>query len=1089
MKKGMSIKKSIAIFTPCITAVVAIMIVIAIMVSMFVEDISLWLYGRAQNTDAAVLADGRALCEDIVEEGIVLLKNEEDKDGTPALPLSKSELEKGVNVFGWAGYDWMTMAFGSGYSNTDQPREKLFPALEKAGIAYNEDLYNLYKDYYTAHNKTYGDGDYLEYRGGVAFGSEEIFVLREPSYNDYINTAVKSPVIDSGVGLVVIGRTGSESKDLSATQQVRQTKSGSNTTQTFGDKHYLQLSPDEENMIKAATELCDKVIVVLNTANTMETGFIENEDIQGALLVGITGLSGVNGLINVLKGEKDAPVVVTDGEGNPVYYTEADVEALVGTPTGEKTESGEDILYTAEEAQKLLGTPKYEKNADGTIKTEPKKVSPSGRTADTFAYDILGTTPATVNLSATKYSSGAGNNAFDHYVDYSEGIYVGYKWFETADAEHYWDEVDNEYGKGYEGVVQYPFGYGLSYASFVWEVEKVSIPSDSELKKNSKIEITVKVTNTSTEYPGADVVELYYNPPYIKGGIEKASRNLADFAKTNVIQPGGYDIVTLTVTAQGMASYDCYDKNGNGHTGYELDGGTYEVLLMKNSHEQGDMATGSSAVLTYTVPEGGYNFDTDEANPDATVENRFTNKDGKGNDQTIDEADLDGSHENGGGVKYMSRDNFKETYPKAASARAMNATALSVAQTERPSEAQLAYAGYTDDDLGTKRDRTGSGNGLTLADALGTEDYDDGIWSDLIVNITDDELRTLVKDGYFKTAKIDSIGKGAYIDLDGPLGFNTRVTGGNGTTCEFMAYPSGTMLAQTWNTDLATAMGRSVGRERNSMEALRGWYAPGANTHRHPFGGRNGEYYSEDGVLAGKICAGTVSGAKDMGVYSYVKHFAVNDTELEREGLFTFLTEQTLREIYLKPFEIMIKEGGGNALMTSMNRLGRVWSGANYGLMTEIVRDEWGFRGTAVTDWINSDSDRYAPTYRGIWAGNDIWLSNGLNYNSSLTSFHNDTGLKIAEKVAHNVLWTYVDTVNAETAYDPSVVTDTGETAQYNLVWIAGVVVLEVVMLAGVGVMAFFLVRNILKGRKAGAAEETAESSEAESNDTAENES
>lgn len=1046
MKKRMSIKKSVAIFAPCMTFVVALMIVIAIAVSMFWQDISLWLYGRAQNTDAAVLSNGFELCEDIVEEGVVLLKNEEDKNGNPALPLSKEEIDKGINVFGWAGYDWMTMAFGSGYANTDLKKTKLFPALEEAGIKYNVDLYNLYKDYYTAHSKTYGDQDYLEYRGGVAFGSEEIFVLREPSYNAYITAATKSDAIESGVGLVVIGRTGSESKDLSATQQVRQTEAGKNNKKTYTDRHYLQLSPDEEEMIRAATELCDKVIVVLNTANTMETGFIDNENIDGALLVGITGLSGVNGLVNVLRGEKEEPILDLDGDGNVKYDED--------------------------------GAPIYKKDAEGNVLTETKKVSPSGRTADTYAYDIIGTTPSAVNQgdkgsgevgAATVYNNRKSDDSrYKCYVDYSEGIYVGYKWFETANAEHFWDEVDNEYGKGYEGVVQYPFGYGLSYAEFEWEIKSVNIKSGSELKKDDKIEITVRVHNKSKTYPGADVVELYYTPQYIPGGIEKAYINLTDFAKTGVIQPGGYDEVTLTVSAQGMASYDCYDANKNGHTGYELDAGDYQVRLMKNSHEEADMKSGS-AVLEYKVPAGGYNYDTDE-DTGLAVENRLTNKDGKDNDQTIDEADLDGSHENGGGVKYMSRADFKGTYPaKITTPRNMTDEALRVAKIASPSKEQLEYAGYAQ---GAKRDTSAGGNGLKLEDVMSTTDYDDDIWGLLIANMSNSELSGLVSDGYFKTKAIPSIGKKEFVDLDGPLGFNTRVTGGNGTSCEFMAYPSGTMLAQTWNVNMAVAMGRSVGGEKDSVDGLYGWYAPGANTHRNPFGGRNGEYYSEDGVLAGKICAGTVSGAKDKGVYSYVKHFVVNDTEYNREGLFTFLTEQTLREIYLKPFEIMIKEGGGNALMTSMNRLGRVWSGGTYGVMTEIVRDEWGFRGSAVTDWMNS-GESYMPPYRGIWAGNSIWLTNGLG-DSVFNTIKNETGYLVAEKVAHDVLWTFVDTQNAAKNFDPNAEVDLTKGAQYNLVWVAGVVVLEVVMLAGVGVMAFFLVRNILKNRKAGVTEETA---------------
>ncbi len=1036
-KKRMSTKKAVAIFSPCMTLVVAIMLVLVIAATMFYEDISLFLYGRSQNVDAAALADGEALCEDIVEEGVVLLKNNEDENGAPALPLSEAELQK-VNVFGWAAYDWMTMAFGSGYANTDLPKIKLFPALEEAGIGYNQDLYNLYKDYYTAHSKTYGDQDYLEYRGGVSFGSEEIFVLREPSKDQYLS--LKDSIQSySKVGLVVIGRTGSESKDLEL-RQVKQKTSGSNDKITDNSRHYLELSTEEEAMIEVATELCEKVIVILNTANTMETGFLDNGKIDGALLVGITGLTGVRGLVNVLRGYKDAPVPVRDENGAPTYDAE--------------------------------GVAVYEKNEDGSVRTERVKVSPSGRTVDTYAYDILGTTPSAVN-QGDKGSNEAGagtiyanckneDSRYRAYVDYSEGIYVGYKWFETADAEGFWDDVQNEYGAGYNGVVQWPFGYGLSYTDFSWTVKDVKVGGtskrDGELQADDTIVFTVEVQNLAPEggFPGADVVELYYSAPYIDGGIEKSSVVLGAFQKTKVLQPQEKETVTLELCVQDMASYDCYDSNENGHTGYELDAGKYEIKLMQNAHE----IKSAETVFAYTMSETVcYENDADTGN---AVENRFTNPNGQGNDQTIDEADLDGSHEETP-VKYLSRRDFKGTYPlKISSPRNRTAEAESVAKQVAPTAEQLAYTSETD------AKRTRESNGLKFKDVLGTESYDDEIWEKLIANITDEELLNLVQDGYFKTAAIESIEKVQYVDLDGPLGFNTRVTGGNGTTCMFIAYPSATMLAQTWREDLALAFGRSVGRERKSMDGLRGWYAPGANLHRNPFGGRNGEYYSEDSLLSGLICAGTVQGAKDMGVYSYVKHFAVNDSEYNREGLFTFLTEQTLRETYLRPFEIMIKEGGGNALMTAMNRLGRVWTGANHALVTEIARGEWGFRGTVVTDWMNSE-ETYMPPYRGIWAGNDIWLTNGLTAPAFDPLKNNQIAAKMSEDAAHDVLWTLVDTFNAETAFDPNADIAFDRGAVYDLTWVWYIVLVEVVLAAGVAVMGYFLVRTIVRNKKAAA--------------------
>ena len=1039
MKKIASNKKLLATNIPIMSAMLAVMLAIVIAASMFWQDISMFMFGRAQTSDAKVLAGGTALCEDIVEEGVVLLKNEKDKKGNPALPLTEKEIEK-VNVFGWAAYDWMTMAFGSGYSNTSLPKLKLFPALKEAGIEYNETLYNMYKNFYSDVSHVYNTKeDEQEYRGGVSFGSEKIFTLHEPGSAYYTDDVLNEATDFSDVALVVLGRTGSESKDLRQYQVKQEQKNKSTKTVKDTDRHYLEISKEEEEMIEAAKTACSKVIVVLNVANTMETGFIDDEGIDGALLVGLTGLTGVNGLINVLRGEKEAKVAERDDEGNIKYDDEGNV-------IYKKDASGEDLLETV-------------------------KVSPSGKTVDTYAYDLF-TAPATANQGesgpAKTYSSyGGDGSAYRAYVDYSEGIYVGYKWYETADKEGYWADVDNEYGKGYEGVVQYPFGYGLSYTEFEWTVthiyvngEEQKYNSTTQLGKNDKLEIYVSVKNVG-DYPAMDVIQLYYTAPYISGGIEKSYVTLGAFTKTGVINPDESVIAKLDITVQSMASYDCYDSNANGHTGYELDGGVYYLRLMKNAHEEGNIAEGSktAASIAYSIPSSGYNYDEDEKTGE-TVENRFTNADGNGNDQVVDNNDLDGSRESVP-VKYLSRKDFKGTYPTNLPARARTSEAGSVAKAGDPTAAQLAATGYTDLETPSV-----IGSGLTFNDLLGTTDFDDLIWDEIIAQIPYSELHTLVSDGYFKTAKLPSIEKPEFIDLDGPLGFNTRVTGGT-NLCEFVAYPGATVLAQTWSVDLAYAMGLSVGQESASMEGLNGWYAPGANIHRNPFGGRNGEYYSEDALLSGLICAGTVKGAKDMGVHSYVKHFVANDSELNREGLFTFMTEQTLREIYLRPFELMIKEGGGNALMTAMNRLGRVWCGANYGLITEIVRGEWGFRGGIVTDWINA-SDTYMPAVKGLWAGNDIWLTNGIPTAFNDLKDYSATDVAFMRNAAHDVLYMLVDTDNARQAYSPGAEKiDYSKGAEYNLSWIWIVVAVEVAIAAGIALIAVSLVKKIKRNNAA----------------------
>lgn len=988
--KKLSTKKTIALFTPFMGLIAVLMAALIIASVIFADTISMFLYGIG----SATLAEGAELCEDVTEEGTVLLKNE---DG--ALPLTEDEAKK-VNVFGWAAYDWMTSTFGSGFSNTSLEKIKLFPALKNAGIEYNEKLYDMYRNFYSATSigsRDWGKSDWNEYRGDVDVGSTEKFILHEPDSTFYTDSVIQQAKEFSSVALVVIGRTGGEAADLRFEQVKQVQTNGSKSTVTDKTRSYLEISSEEEQVIAAAKSACDKVIVILNTSNTMELGFLEDEGIDAALLVGLTGLTGVNAVIDILRGE--------DKEGNPV--------------------------------------------------------TPSGRTADTYAYDIS-TAPSSVNSGyggAVKYTGLSTSNDYkkgyyDAYVDYYEGIYVGYRYYETAAVEQYID---------YDTTVQYPFGYGLSYTTFEWSIDEILVngadynkESKINLGKNDKIEITVNVTNTG-DVAGKEVVQLYYTAPYIAGEIEKSYVVLGDFAKTAVIQPKETKSVKLELTVQSMASYDCYDDNGNNHTGYELDGGDYYLRLMKNSHDAADMKDGENSVIECAVPADGYNYDTDEATGEP-VENRFT-----GND-TIDGYPIDGSKETVP-VKYMSRADFAGTFPKAKIIRARGAEAYAVASAQEPTAKQLAATGYEN----VSEPITANVKNFTVDDLADVKDYDDPMFEILVKQITKTELFELIRNGYFKTIALNSIDKPMFTDLDGPLGLNTRVT--SNTTNTFTSYPSETLVAQTWNTDLAYAIGLSVGKEaRQSDSGIRGWYGPAANIHRNPYAGRNAEYYSEDGLLSGRFTAETVRGAKNAGLYCYIKHFVANDSESLREGLYTFMTEQTFREIYLKPFEIAVKDGGANALMTSMNRVGAVWAGASRALCTDVLKGEWGFNGTLVTDWVDVGHSDYMPAYKGIWAGNSTWLNNvdaQKMFNDSQFN-GNAVFLTLAQQVAHDVLWTLVDTNNAYAAYDPDADTSlsSGGTA-YNRTWVAYVVIVEVALAAGLGVLTFFLVKNIIRNKKA----------------------
>ena len=997
MKGKWTSKKLIKLYVPIMSVIAAIMIALFIATLVFAADdgknsiISNFLFGiGGSELSQDTLTAGSELCEEIGRDGTVLLKNSGEK-GNKALPLSDSESAK-VNVFGWAAYDWMTSTFGSGFSNTELEKLKLFPALEKAGIEYNIELYNMYKDFYTGSIGTqWSKSDWNEYRGDVAVGSTKKFILHEPGASYYTDSVINAAKAFSSVALVVIGRTGGEAADLRLYQEKQIQSNGSSSTVRDDSRTYLQLSVEEEQMIDAAARACEKVIVVLNVSNTMELGFIDDERIDAALLSGLTGMNGVNGVIDILRG----------------------------------------------------------KDRDGNV------VSPSGRTADTYAYDI-NSAPSSVNSGyggALKYTGLATSGSYtkgyyDAYIDYHEGIYVGYRYYETAAEEEYIN---------YDETVQYPFGYGLSYTDFEYSIDKLVINGEQTeiadslaLGGNDKIELFVNVKNVG-DVAGREVVQLYYTAPYISGGIEKSHVVLGDFAKTEVIEPSETKQVKLEITAQSMASYDCYDRNTNSHTGYELDEGEYVLRLMKNSHVPAIMTDGGASTVKFKL-DAKVNYDTDEKTGNPVV-NRFT-----GND-TIDGYPIDGSLEIVP-VTYLSRANFAGTFPKAKIVRGINKDAETLAKAQTPSAAQLEKTGYADI---TEEPLTANDQGFTLEDMADADGYDDEFWATLIGQITKTELFENIRNGFFNTVKMESIGKDSFVDLDGPLGLNTRVM--SNTSCRFISYPGETLLAQTFDTTLAYRMGLSVGREaRDSDSGIRGWYGPAANIHRNPYCGRNGEYYSEDALLSGRFAAEAVRGAKNNGLYCYVKHFAANDSETLREGLFTFMSEQTFREIYLKPYEITVKDGGGNALMTSMNRIGAVWAGASRALCTDILRGEWEFNGTLVTDWVDTGKGGYMPVYKGIWAGNDIWLNNPISQSLFDNKEYNNHAvfITLAQKVAHDTLWTLVDTQQVSAAYDPSNdrALGGGGSSGGSRAWVWIVVAAEAAFAVPIGVFAWLIVKR-----------------------------
>ena len=971
----MSNKVYLALNVPFMVVLLGVMIAVIVAASAWSELISIVMHGYkfVENEKTQTIIDeGRALGEEIVGEGIVLLKNDviDEDTGKKSLPLSDFGANSKINVFGWASIDWVAGGYGSGFSNTSLQKMKLYEALEEAGIDWNEELEQMYTDFFSQSAYAYGK-TWDEKRGDIDIGNNKKFRLHEPGAEYYTDEVIANAREFSDTALVVLGRVGGEGNDLLA-QQTKQPQINGDDSEGIVDtsRHYLELSTEEEEMIKAASEACDNVIVVLNICNAMELNFLDDPayGVDSCILVGTTGLTGIRSVIDVLSGE----------------------------------------------------------------------VNPSGRTADIYARDFTSAPSyaTSTNEGVLSYSSEAGGNYNYHswYVDYTDSIYVGYRYYETAYAEQTANAEE-----WYNENVQFPFGYGLSYTDFEWNVKSVSA-EPGMLDTDGKITVTVEVRNTG-DVAGKDVVELYYSAPYSDdttngSTVEKSHVVLGDFAKTDVIQPGSSDEVTLELYVQDMASYDAYDDNGNGHTGYELDPGEYSVMLMKDSHYAGNIAADSKygSELVYTLDEV-HNYDTDRTSG-GEVKNRFT-----GDDVDENAVPIDGSKETVA-PEYLTRADFEGTFPVRQEARAATKEAIDISWDDGSAQ-----------ESGIEVFEQGQGGSLTVQDMIGVEYKDDEKWDELLSQMTYAEMTELITDGAFKTAEVHSIKKPMVIDFDGPTGLNTREAGDK--ECTFVAYPNETILAQTWNKQLAYDFGSNVGEEARNA-GVWGWYAPSANLHRSPFGGRNYEYYSEDPLLSGVMAGQTIKGAKDQGMYCYLKHFAANENESHREGLFVWLTEQTLREIYLKPFEIALKTGEGNALMTSMNRLGAVWAGGSRALLTDVLRGEWGFEGSVITDWVGS----YMPVNLGLKAGNDLWLHRlDLNHADSKS----DTYYYYARQACKNIIYTYVSTENArlEAGGEPVDITVCSVKLEYGWVWI--IVGIEALLLIGLGVWIFFVVRRIRK--------------------------
>ena len=720
---------------------------------------------------------------------------------------------------------------------------------------------------------------------------KQSWTLPEPPVDTYSDELIKSAKEYSDVAVVVLSRKAGEGhNDIPMDVRKAAYDNNSDEYDDFPEgEHYLQLSQTERDMVDMVCSNFDNVIVVYNGANQFELGFAdEYPQIKSVVWCPGTGNVGFNALGKVFSGE----------------------------------------------------------------------VNPSGKTPDTFIYDMT-TAPWWNNAEKTEYTNLAdmaveGMNAgtaqvyAPAFTNYVEGIYVGYKYYETAAQE---GAID------YDKTVQYPFGYGLSYTEFEQKMGELE-------EKDGQISVDVEVTNTG-DVAGKDVVEVYYKPPYTNGGIEKSSANLIEFAKTDLLQPGESQTVTVTFSIEDMASYD-----ENNAKAYVLEKGDYVISINSDSHTVLDQKT-------YTADaDVVYEGENKRASDDTAATNVF--EDAKGD------------------VTYLSRADHFANYEEATAA---------------PASAELGEPYVSEYHLNSNFDKTtylndkdvmpttGADNGLTLAD-MRDADYDDPRWEKLLDQLTVDEMANMIAMAGYQTAAMDSVGKVATLDFDGPAAINNNFTGVGS-----IGFPIEVVVASTWNKELAQAWGECMGKISQEMGA-EGWYAPGMNTHRTAFGARNYEYFSEDGVLAGNMGAKAVEGARKYGVYSYIKHFALYEGNAKMVSVWS--NEQAIREIYLKPFEISVKQGGANAVMVSWSFLGDKWTGESSNLMNTVLRDEWGFRGMALTDFFRNNGHGFMNADAALANGVDAMLSTFNGEENNVANPEHPTAVLQMRNACKNVMYTVV---------------------------------------------------------------------------------
>lgn len=995
---------------------------------------------KAESTDA-----GDELNVKIAEEGFVLLMNEGN-----TLPLTTSSSNKAkVSVFGHNSVDLVLGGSGSGGTNAEDA-VTLYDSLAENNFEYNPTLKSFYESGKAGDVRT-------ETALTDATSTSPVLKIGETPWNNYDTATKRSMQQYNDAAIVVISRVGGESFDLPRTQS--------------GDpeKHYLELDNNELDMLDHVTSMYDKVIVLLNTLQAFQCDFIDryntaNETgIDAMLWIGGPGTTGATAIGEILSGAVN--------------------------PSGKTTD-----IY----ARDFTKDPTWQNFGDN---------SQSAAEGD-IDYDNSGN-----SLGNTAYLEGtAAIKGSYNLITYEEGVYTGYRYYETRGFV----EAENGNADWYDENVIFPFGYGLSYTEFNQTIDKVEIKgADGTVKSevtdaDDQIIVTVTIKNVGNK-EGKGIVELYVSKPYYEGGIEKSQVELVDFAKTaeNLATDGSdsSQTFTFTIDAYDLASYDNYDANGNDFRGYELEDGEYTLYVSSDSHvteNMQDVQTFEVAAEGENTTENGLKWTSTAETVDGTVvENLYTYV-GEGVDYYSLDYRMDTVIVNNEERKGMTRTDFEGSFPTPLTKeeRKVSLTTDINGLTEKQALENMAHNNTEVEAAAQTPVRTGVDSELTLRDLLSEQDlngtlvrtgkegyqlvsYDDEAWDELLDSLTFGEMVSLVNNGAYQTVAISSIGKNLTNDSDGPIGFVNFMPGlldhykGNTIfACEIV-------VGCTWNRDLAYQMGKAVGENGlwgdvggNGLPYT-GWYAPAINLHRSPFSGRNFEYYSEDPILSGKLAVSVINGCKTKGVYTDLKHFALNDQETNRTGVSTFCTEQALREIYLKPFEIAVKgdddpnlvpsavedgwaenpDGfeGTTGVMSSFNRIGNRWTGGDYKLLTTILRNEWGFNGLVICDY--KTDNEFMDARQMVYAGNDLILASltTLQWTSSDPMGGPDSAsnedMYVLRKAAKNILYTVANSNAIQL-----------DIVGYGMEWWRTLtIVLDVVIPVGIAVWGFFAIRKAFR--------------------------